>query len=75
MTNDLNSIASHKYGISPNFLEKNTQQDEKLCEIYDFYGLVKVQKYSERYKRNDIHKDIFACLLSIHNTISLSCHE
>ena len=22
-----------------------------------------------------IHKDIFACLFSIHNTISLSCHE
>ena len=24
---------------------------------------------------NIIHKDIFACLFSIHNTISLSCHE
>ena len=23
----------------------------------------------------NIHKDIFACLFSIHNTISLSCHE
>ena len=23
----------------------------------------------------DIHKDIFACLFSIHNIISLSCHE
>ena len=22
-----------------------------------------------------IHKDIFACLFSIHNIISLSCHE
>ena len=22
-----------------------------------------------------IHKDIFACLFNIHNTISLSCHE
>ena len=22
-----------------------------------------------------IHKDIFVCLFSIHNTISLSCHE
>ena len=22
-----------------------------------------------------VHKDIFACLFSIHNTISLSCHE
>ena len=22
-----------------------------------------------------IHKDIFACLFSIHNTVSLSCHE
>ena len=26
------------------------------------------------YKKN-IHKYIFACLSSIHNTISLSCHE
>ena len=25
-------------------------------------------------KRN-VHKDIFACLFSIHNIISLSCHE
>ena len=25
--------------------------------------------------KNNIHKDIFACLFSIHNTISLSCHE
>ena len=24
---------------------------------------------------NDPHKDIFACLFSIYNTISLSCHE
>ena len=24
---------------------------------------------------HDIHKDIFACLFSIHNIISLSCHE
>ena len=24
---------------------------------------------------NVIHKDIFACLFSIHNIISLSCHE
>ena len=26
-------------------------------------------------KKTNIHKDIFACLFSIHNTISLSCHE
>ena len=25
--------------------------------------------------KNCIHKDIFACLFSIHNIISLSCHE
>ena len=25
-------------------------------------------------KKKSIHKDIFACLFSIHNTISLSCH-
>ena len=26
-------------------------------------------------KKYHVHKDIFACLFSIHNTISLSCHE
>ena len=26
-------------------------------------------------KQKQYHKDIFACLFSIHNTISLSCHE
>ena len=26
-------------------------------------------------KLSDVDKDIFACLFSIHNTISLSCHE
>ena len=24
---------------------------------------------------SNLHKDIFACLVSIHNIISLSCHE
>ena len=33
------------------------QQDEKFREIYDFYRLVKVQKYAERYKRNGIRQD------------------
>ena len=55
-TNNLNSIALQKYGVSPNFVEENTQQDEKLCEIYDFYRLVKVQKYAKKYKRNDIRQ-------------------
>ena len=41
----------------PNFVEENTQQDEKFREIYDFYRLVKVQKYVERYKRKDIRQD------------------
>ena len=41
----------------PNFVEENTQQDEKFRKIYDFYRLVKVQKYVERYKRNDIRQD------------------
>ena len=26
-------------------------------------------------KKNDLRKNIFACLLSVHNTISLSRHE
>ena len=56
-TNNLNSIASQKFDISPNFVEENTQQDEKCCEFYDFCRLFKVQKYSERYKRNDIQQD------------------
>ena len=28
-----------------------------------------------KYNIKVIHKDIFACLFSIHNIISLSCHE
>ena len=56
-TNNLNSSASQKYGISPNFVEENMQQDDKFCGISDFYRLVKVQKYDERYKCNDIRQD------------------
>ena len=54
---NLNSIASQKYGISSNFVEEIMQQDETFCEIYDFYWLVKVQKYAERYKHNDIRQE------------------
>ena len=56
-TNNLNSTASQKYGVLPNFVEENMQQDEKFCEIYDFHRLVKVQKHAKRYKRNDIRQD------------------
>ena len=55
--NNLNSITSQKYGVLPNFVEENTQQDEKFCEIYDFYRLVIVQIYAKRYKRKDIRQD------------------
>ena len=55
-TNNLNCIASQEYGVSPDFAEKNTQQDEKFCEIYNFYRLVKVQKYAQRYKCNYIRQ-------------------
>ena len=56
-TNNLNSIASQKCGVLPNFVEENMQQGEKFRGIYDFYMLVKVQKYAERFKRNDIRQD------------------
>ena len=36
--NNLNSIASQKYDVSPNFVEENMQQDEKVCKIYGFIG-------------------------------------
>ena len=55
--NNLNSIASQKYGVSPNFVEENMQQHENFREIYDFCRLVKVQKYAERYKENNIRQD------------------
>ena len=29
-TNNLNSIALQKYGVSANFIEKNTQQNDKF---------------------------------------------
>ena len=33
------------------------QQKETFREIYDFYRIVKVQKYAKRYKRNSIRQD------------------
>ena len=33
------------------------QQDEKFCKLYDFYRLVKVKKYAERDKLNNIRQD------------------
>ena len=33
------------------------QQKETFREIYDFYRIVKVQKYAKRYKRNNIRQD------------------
>ena len=56
-TNNLNSIALQKYGVSANFIEKNTQQNDKFWKIYDFQRLVKVQNFAERYKRNNIRQD------------------
>ena len=55
-TNNLNSN-SQKYGVLPNFVEENAEQDEKFCKIYDIYRLVKVQKYAKRYKLNDIRQN------------------
>ena len=40
----------------PDFVEENTQKDETFYKIYDFYRLVKVQKYAKRCKRNDIRQ-------------------
>ena len=53
----MNKVASQKYGFSPDFVEEKTLNDEKFCEIYDFHRLVKVQKFAERYERNDIKSD------------------
>ena len=38
-------------------LKKITRQDENFCRIYDFYRLVKVQKYTETYKHMDIRQE------------------
>ena len=35
-TNNLNSIASQKYEVLPNFVEENNQQDEKFHKIFNF---------------------------------------
>ena len=44
-----------------------------FCDVYSEKGFY----YSLIWKElsENIHKDIFACLFSIHNMISLSCHE
>ena len=54
---NMNKIASQKFGFSPDFVEEKTLNDEKFCEIYDFHRPVKVQKFAERYERNDIKSD------------------
>ena len=35
-TINLNSIAPQKYGVSPNFVEENTQRDEKILQNFLF---------------------------------------
>ena len=51
----------------------------KICKVHHFAddtNLLCLSNYIKKlYKLVNIHKDIFACLSSIHNIISLSCHE
>ena len=55
--NNMNKIASQKYGFPPDFVEEKTLNDEKFREIYDSHRPVKVRKYAERYERSDIKSD------------------
>ena len=55
--NNMNKIASQKYGFSPDFVEEKILNDENFYQIYDFHRLVKVRKFAERYERSDIKSD------------------
>ena len=71
--------------ISPNntVLLNLMKSSRKLQFVTGIYGLLvylcsymcKEEGKPGETMRKVIHKDIFACLFSIHNTISLSCHE
>ena len=52
------------------FLDKDFQYEPNLCT-----GCNELMQKSNFNDTAVIHKDIFACLFSIHNIISLSCHE
>ena len=56
-TDNLNSIASTKYCHLPEEVEVKCLKDDKFREIYDFYGLVKAKKNSDRTERNNLKKD------------------
>ena len=58
---NISKIASQKYGFSPDFVEEKTLNDEKFREIYNFYRLVKVRKFAERYEHSDIKSDTRFC--------------
>ena len=45
---NLNSIASTKYGYLPEKIEVKSLKDDKFREINDFYRLVKVKQNAER---------------------------
>ena len=60
-----------------NMTDKNFEKinTKIVIHIIAMYACTKFQLIWRTSEFGDKHKDIFACLFSIHNTISLSCHE
>ena len=53
----MNNIKT-KYGLEPEFIEKESLKDENFKERYDFHRLNQVTKDAKRYKRHDIKIDL-----------------
>ena len=53
----MNNIRSQKYGYAPSAIEEKALENKRFWEIYDFYRLVNVREYAERYERVDIKND------------------
>ena len=54
---NMNNTKSVKYGLGPEFIEKESLRNENFKERYDFHRLNQIAKASEGYKRYDIKID------------------
>lgn len=55
-TTNMNNIQPQKYSYPPKAIKENAIRSKKFWDIYDFYGLLKVQKHAERYANTDVKK-------------------
>ena len=68
-------LGSTKKDVDSDKKSENVPKLESVEVVLVPCNLVKNDYQNSSKVLFSIHKDIFACLFSIHNTISLSCHE